>query len=91
MPDGAALVFDYTLAGSGDPPDAWVYLWDLFTALEPTDERRTRRECVRLDELPRIGTLAFLIEQLGVCMPATASEWHLHVDNVRLEPDASCD
>lgn len=94
LPGGAALVFEYTASdtvhGDEPRPGVFVHLFNRFFSPPPADEARTHRECVRLDEIPRLTGLAFHMERLGACFPEELTDWHFRVDNVRLEAAPEC-
>lgn len=91
---GAALVFDYVASDARNPPEDTraivVSFDDRFFSPPPADEPRTHRECVRLEELPRLAGIAFHMARMGACFPEELTDWHFLVDNVRLEAAPEC-
>jgi hypothetical protein len=94
LSSGAALVFDYTASEmdvGADPANRGmgIVLWGGSYRVQPSDEPREHRECVRLEEYPHLIDLSVFLEAGGVCDEEV--DWHFWVDNIRLEADASCD
>ena len=100
FPDGAAVVFDYSLSYSADKGDstadvgfsqsAWGQIpWGQGWLLPDTmGETVAFRECLDLPDVATMATLDFHIEGFGYCDQALLIE--LYVDDVRIEADPGC-
>ena len=92
MPDGAALVFDYTATSDVEDadPDIAFQLDEANggTPLDRSGRPAVMRTCVALHDAPWLSVLGFQVQAFGACAPPV--DIGISIDNVRLEADPSC-